>query len=258
MRNYYFDPAFSKTRGWRELAATLDRWSAGLTVDEARVAQNFPDPTLWYYYAGDIEHIVLPPGPHDAEGATKAVEALRDSGVERVILPVQPAPNWDSTGIAQDALGRAYRLAAQQSVGVWPLQLYARPDPQRWLLSDVAFVNGIRLKRFQVGPQTAPEGGVLVIHIDWSGDPATLTGGEKIFLHLLDEAGSLVAQTDPGLRMDSTEESFSYGLLLPPALPTGSLRLIAGLYDITLEGAPRILTDGGTDSVLLARFGDLQ
>ncbi len=258
LRNYYFEPTFSKTRGWRELAATMDRWSAGHTLDEVRFAENFPDPTIWYYYAGDVEHVVLPPGPHDAEGAVKTVEALRDSGVERIILPVQPAPNWDSAGIAQEALTSAFRLVAQETVGVWPLQLYARPDPQQWLLPDVEFTNGVKLKRFQIGPKTAQDGGILVIHMDWSGDLTTLTGGEKIFLHLLDSSGSLIGQIDPELRMDAEEASFSFGLPLPSTLPSGPLRLVAGLYDITLEGAPKILRVDGTDSLVLANIENEQ
>ena len=258
LRNYYIDPAFSKTRGWRELAEKLDRWSAGLTLDEVRFAENFPYPTIWYYYTGDVEHIVLPPGPHDAEGAAEAVEAIRDRGVERVILPIQPAPNWDSTGIAQTALSGVYRLVAEERVGVWPVQLYAQPDPKEWLLFDVAFANGVKLVRAQIGPRTTHDGGVLVIHMDWSGNPTTLTGGEKIFLHLIDESGNLVAQTDPELRMDSDESSLSAGLFLPQTLPDGPLRLMTGLYDITLEGAPKILTEDGTDSLQLARFEDEQ
>ena len=254
LHNYYFDPAFSKIRGWRELAATLERWSDGLTSAEVRFSENFPDPTLWYYYKGEIEHTILPPGPHDVEGSAIRVQELRESGVQRVILPVQLAPNWDPTGIAQEALASAYRLTVQDTVGVWPLQLYSLPNPQRWRLLDVAFLNGLTLTRAQVGPETVQAGGIQVIHMDWSGDPTSLSGGEKIFLHLLDESGNLVAQTDPELRMDSSTASFSVGLHVPSTLPPGSLRLMAGLYDITLEGAPKILTDSGDDSFLLAYF----
>ena len=196
----------------------------------------------------------------DVEGSAIRVQELLESGVQRVILPVQLAPNWDPTGIAQEALASAYRLTVQDTVGVWPLQLYSLPNPQRWRLLDVAFANGLTLTRAQVGPATVQAGGIQVIHMDWSGDPTSLSGGEKIFLHLLDESGNLVAQTDPELRMDSPTASFSVGLHVPSTLPPGSLRLMAGLYhhlfagDITLEGAPKILTDSGDDSFLLAYF----
>ena len=271
LQKYYFDPAFSKTRGWRELAATLERWSSGLPAAKVRLVQNFPDPVLWYYYKGDVEHIVLPPGPHDTEGTVVAVESLRDAGVQRILLPVQLAPNWDPTGIAQSALSTAYRLSLPSaSVGVWPLQVYTRPDIQRWNQLTVGFTNGLELLRVQIEPDTLPTGGLLIVHMDWTGDPTALTGGEKIFLHLLDETGTLLAQFDPPLPVDSFGSTVSYSLSVPSIVPvasnrtqatehrprpdTGSLRLVAGVYDPTLPGAPRILTNSGEDSLLLADF----
>ncbi len=254
LRTHYFDPAFSKTLGWRELAATLERWSSGLPVADVRIARNFPDAVLWYYYTGEIGHLVLPPGPHDAEGAVTAVEALRDAGVRRILLPVQLASNWDATGIAQDALSTTYRLAAQDSVGSWPLQLYTRPDTQGWRRLDVAFTNGLTLARAQIAPDTLPAGGILTVHLDWTGDPTSLSGGEKLFLHLIDESGGLLAQLDPPLDMDSLAATVSYSLSVPSTLPAGNIRLMGGVYDITLPGAPRILTHAGADSLLLADF----
>lgn len=265
LQKYYFDPAFSKTRGWRELAATLERWSRGLPAAKIRLVQNFPDPVLWYYYKGDVEHIVLPPGPHDTEGAVVAVESLRDAGVQRILLPVQLAANWDPTGIAQGALSTAYRLSLPSaSVGVWPLQVYTRPDIQRWNQLTVGFTNGLVLLRVQIEPDTLPAGGLLIVHMDWTGYPTALTGGEKIFLHLLDETGTLLAQFDPPLPVDSFGSTVSYSLSIPsspwpvvehrPGPDTGSLRLVAGVYDPTLPGAPRILTNSGEDSLLLADF----
>lgn len=203
LQKYYFDPAFSKTRGWRELAATLERWSRGLPAAKVRLVQNFPDPVLWYYYKGDVEHIVL-------------------------------------------------------------------PDIQRWNQLTVGFTNGLELLRVQIEPDTLPAGGLLIVHMDWTGDPTALTGGEKIFLHLLDETGTLLAQFDPPLPVDSFGSTVSYSLSIPSIVPvassrtqatehrpgpdTGSLRLVAGVYDPTLPGAPRILMNSGEDSLLLADF----
>ena len=67
--NYYVHPAYSKTRGWRELAATMTRLSGGIPTAEVRLIQNFPDPSLWYYYRGPVAHLVLPPAASDAAGA---------------------------------------------------------------------------------------------------------------------------------------------------------------------------------------------
>ena len=95
---------------------------------------------------------------------------------------------------------------------------------------------------------------MLVIHMKWSGDPERLTGGEKAFLHLLDEGGKLIAQWDPELRMASSPHTVSAAIEVPADLPPGRLRLIGGLYDVSVEGAPRIVTDSGDDSLTLFSF----
>ena len=67
-RNYH-DPAYSKTSGWRELAATMVRSASGFAPEKVRLAQNFPDPTLWFLYRrGQINQLVLPPAARDQTG----------------------------------------------------------------------------------------------------------------------------------------------------------------------------------------------
>ena len=90
--------------------------------------------------------------------------------------------------------------------------------------------------------------------MDWRGNQATLTGGEKIFVHLINESGGTLSQADPILQLNSAEGFSSFSLRLPATLPPGPLRLIAGLYDASLEGAPKIITDNGMDSVVLSEF----
>ena len=281
LRNYYFDPPFTTSRGLRELSDTLDRWSAGLDPAEVRFAQIFPDPALWnFYYSGEVEHISLPPWPFDSEGALEAVDIQRSSGVQRILLlirseidqddieivlqskrsrldmeiPSQGQTLAETTDIARQALASSYQFAGQETVGPWLAELYARPHPQLWRLSDVEFANGLTLERAQVSPDFPPSGGRLVVHTEWSGDPASLTGGEKLFLHLLDESGNLVAQWDPEFRMDSSQVLTSVAMPIPSTLPAGPMRLIAGLYDVNTKGAPRILTESGEESLLLVFF----
>ena len=255
LRNYYFDPVFTKSRGLRELSDTLESWSAGLGPSEVQFAQSFPDPALWnYYYTGKVGYIHLPPHSNKPEGALEAVENLRHDGVLRVILPVHSERHQEATDIARQVLASSYQMAAQEIVGPWIVELYARPDPQRWRLFNVEFANGLTLERAQVSPDFPPSSGRLVVHTEWSGDPAALTGGEKLFLHLLDESGNLVAQWDPEFRMDSSQVLTSVAMPIPPNIPVGPLRLIAGLYDINAEGAPRILTESGQESLLLVYF----
>ncbi len=146
LNHHYADPAYSKSRGWRELAATFERLSAGMTPSEVRLAENFPDPTLWYYYRGRMEHITLPPGPADAEGAAVMTDELVSSGVQRVILPLQPMPLWDPDGIAPSALQDHYTSIGEMSVGVWPVHIFERFDQQQASTVDATFANALALR----------------------------------------------------------------------------------------------------------------
>ena len=281
-RNFHFESEFSKSRGLRELARMLDSWGAGLTKADVRFAQIFSiDPALWsYYYTGGIENVSLPPWPMDLKAALEAVSGLRSSGVQSVILLVRSdldfeeaeldwqewANRWGFetdrqwqtragiTSNARQALSSSYQLAGQETVGPWIVELYSRPHPQAWRLFEVEFANGLTLERAQISPNIPPTGGRLVVHMEWSGDQTVLTGGEKIFLHLLDETGKLVAQWDPELRLDSSQVLKSVAMPIPPTLPDGPLRLIVGLYDVSIDGAPRIPTEAGEDSLLLVYF----
>ena len=280
-RNFHFESEFSKSRGLRELARMLDSWGAGLNKTDVRFAQTFLDVALWdYYYTGEIEHVTLSLWPMDLEVAQGAVRDLRSRGVQTVMLLVRSdldleeaeldlqewAKRWgwetdrmgrtraEITSNARQALSSFYKLAGQETVGPWIVELYSRPHPQAWRLFEVEFANGLTLERAQISPNIPPAGGRLVVHMEWSGDPTVLTGGEKIFLHLLDETGNLVAQWEPELRLDSSQVLRSVAMPIPPTLPDGPLRLIAGLYDVSIDGAPRIPTEAGEDSLLLVYF----
>lgn len=256
LHRHYSDPAYSKTHGWRNLAARLEQLSAQYQPEQVRLAQNFPDPTLWYYYQGPVEHIVLPPAPHDATAAADLVAQLATDGVQRMLLPVQPAPNWDNSEIASTALAARYILAATEQVGVWPVHLYTLP-PQELMAQDVEFQNGVRLTGYALQPSTLAAGDYLVVYLAWAGDPARLSGTEKVFVQLLNRAGELVAQDDRPLTLAPPGPVLTppaiYAILLPEGLPAGEYRLITGLYDPAQEGAPRVLTVAGADHVVLVQ-----
>jgi hypothetical protein len=254
LQRHYSDPVYSKTRGWRTLAATLVQWSAGLPPEKVRIIQNFPDPTLWYYYRGDVAHLVLPPGAQDEAGARAAVQGLHTAGVERVLLPLQPATNWDERGIAAGTLASAYQLLYEAPVGVWPVQLYITP-PTNLMPVDVAFQNGVKLVGVATQPATVTPGNVLAVYLDWQGSGATLSGTAKVFVQLLNNSGQLVAQDDRPLSLPTNQPIMSslalYGILLPTTLPPGDYQLIAGLYDPAQPGAPRVLTTAGVDHIVI-------
>jgi uncharacterized membrane protein len=251
LARHYHDPATSKTRGWRELAATLARFSAGWPADQVRLAQNFPDPTLWYYYDGPVQHLMLPPAAHDQAGADRDTTALAAQGVQRVIIPLQPAGWWDDAGIARQALSQHYDLALETTAGVWPVQVYQLP-PEAVSPLDVAFRNGLRLIGATAMTPPVLPGDVLMVYLRWDGAGAALDGAEKLTLQLLDRNGRVAAQNDLAFgAADLAAMARPYSVPLPDDLPPGSYRLIAALYNPDLAGAPRLLTTAGADHVEL-------
>jgi uncharacterized membrane protein len=257
---HYDDPAYSKTRGWRTLASVLARHSAGYASESVRVAQTYPDPTLWYYYTGPAGQLVLPPAPRDAPGAEREVAALVGEGVQRVVVAMQSSPAWDDTGIASAALAKEYALLAETPVAGWKVQVFDRA-PAVLGVADIVFApasgaaagSGLRLLGASVPAERLLPGDVLRVYLRWAGQAAALSGSEKITLQLLAGSGKLVAQTDqpfdPGV-LDAS--SVGYTVAVPRLLSPGAYRLIVALYDPSRPGAARLLTTSGADHVELA------
>ena len=247
----YTDPAFSKTIGWRELATTMRRLAAGMPLAQTRLVDNAPDPTLWYY-TGPLPHLTLPPAAHDRAASQRAVAELAAADVRRVILARKGSASWDASDIAPTTLAGAYTLIGETPVRDWMVQVYVRP-PTTLTSVGVRFANGVTLAAAAVEPLTLSPGGIVAVHLRWEGGPEALAGSEKVFLHLVDEEGKLIAQDDRPLD-GRTGTVISYGIRLPLSLASGHYRLLAGLYDPAQPGAPRLLTEQGQDSTLLARL----
>ena len=248
--HYFYDPAFDKTVGWRELAVALNKWPAGMLAEQVRIAENYPDPTLWYYYRGPLAHVVLPPAAHDREGAREVVADLVASNVAWVLLPVYHSAAWDDEDIAAAALAEHFTPVWEAPVAVWHLRLYARPLPEAWQQVSITYLNGLILEAFQIQPTHLVPGSIVVVHSRWR---APLPRGEplKAFFHLTPAQGPPVplAQCDPRLRAERGTWVVSCAFSVPSSLTAGRYRVLAGLYIPNRAGAPRVLTAEGKDAV---------
>ncbi len=254
LARHYDDPAYSKTRGWRTLAAVLERHAAGYDAERVRVAQTYPDPTLWYYYTGSAPHLVLPPAAHDAAGADAEAARLAGQGVERVVMAAQTTAAWDASGAAAAALAKQYELIGETPVAGWRVQVYERP-PAELTPFEASFAGGLRLTAMSVPARRLAAGDMMRVYLRWEGPPAALRGSEKLTLQLLDAQGRLAAQTDrPFGAAELAAPLTAYTLALPRFLPPGAYRLILALYDPGQPAAPRLLTAAGADHVELARL----
>jgi hypothetical protein len=258
--NHYTNAAFSKTRGWRNLAAQMLAWGAETPAGSTHFAQNYPDPTLWYY-TGDVPHLVLPPAASDETGTAREVAALAEAGVTRVLLALQHAPTWDSEMLSQRALDARYDIIAAGPVGPWTLELWEQTAGSLSPRAD-NFGARVRLVGAQVEPATLrggvlQPGVVLSAHLAWEAVDAAqppAPGALAQTLQLLGPDGALIAQTDAPLNLGPEGGRFHYGILVPEVLPPGDYRLIVALYAPAEPGAPRLTTTAGGDIVELARF----
>jgi hypothetical protein len=195
--------------------------------------------------------------PQDfAQLGTNDVTLRWVDGARALILPDNGRPTW--------------LMGAADLEALWPAQLAgadrrpsARPDSYTiWQLRDVAPVAKVLETFTSTGgavdlldaTTVEQEGRALQIETTWrqQGDPAPV----KMFIHVLDDAGQIVAQWDG---LDVAWEGWRAGdvlyqhhtLDIPPA-PGGTYRVVAGLYDP--DSLARWTTTAGADTVLLTEL----
>jgi mannosyltransferase len=192
-------------------------------------------------------------------------------------LPIYPAPyrperhqaeDWVADIVAQHAGGRLFVLIwgdresdPQQFIeGALAQQAYKAGD--RWITSvrvalyglhplpmtaeatiDAGLGDSVLLQGYSPAVALWHPGDIVPLTLFWTTD-ATLLERYKVFVHLVDEAGTLVAQTDmephTGFRPTTTWEIGEtiidrYGVALPSDLTTGHYSLYVGMYGFAGE-----------------------
>ncbi|MFQ5885884.1 MAG: hypothetical protein ACE5II_01475, partial [Anaerolineae bacterium] len=101
--------------------------------------------------------------------------------------------------------------------------------------------DGIHLLGYSLVDQKAKPGEIIRLTLQWKASEEIETG-YKVFVHLLDGEGRIVAQRDSepvgGSRPTSgwgigEEIGDNYGIILPEELPSGEYQLVVGMYDPT-------------------------
>jgi hypothetical protein len=231
LRNYYFDPAHSRSLGYRDVAALLHEEDYYLR-DVPMPRQMFP--AVSGQSAEEIEKaLMLVAGEHDRLWLVPYNRSVWDR--ENVV------PRWLAKNNLQEQetqLHRlelnAYRPLRSSDDIVLPLNGTLNDE----LLLESAFVtaNGRAVDFTQ--PITLDAGTQLQITLIWStlhGTPRSYTP----FVHLLGENGFLVAQHD-GIPVEGTRPTTTWQAgeqlldihdLLVPDNVQGNGRLVVGLYD---------------------------
>lgn len=251
---YFCNPEYTRSRGWRELAGLLDSAAAADDV----IVQNYPDPTMWYYYRGATPHTVIPAArPLDAAQTIADLEEI-GMGHERVWFVPYKSADWDATGFVTTWLDRHWERVSEEEAGSFALRLYR---PIRVALADTVptgarWEEQIGLRAYRIEPTTRDHeavspGEALNVTLFWQAlqRPAA---DYTAFVHLLAPSGEIIAQRDSqplrGTYPTSTWEPDEvvldrYVIIIPAATPSGQYTLAVGLYDAATGTRLQVLPD---------------
>jgi 4-amino-4-deoxy-L-arabinose transferase-like glycosyltransferase len=274
--HYYFDPHYAKSPDWRGLAAYLEAQAGPDDV----IIQNYPDPTLAYYYHGSSERVILP--------QRSAVDQVGDLRVNRMatgkalqqllaehrrlwLLPYQS--EWDPQGFVESWLNRRARKVQEEQVDAFRVVAYEREEtpsasiqyPMVSRLGEGIELLGYDLaadagcEMLEAGDATPErltlhaEGCILHLTLYWRAW-ALMDIGYTVFTHLLGPDGQIQAQQDnqPQGGAFPTLEWFpgdvipdEYALAVPADAPPGGYALEVGMYRLeTRERLPAYDADG--------------
>ena len=258
----YYDPAFARAdyRGMAARIAAEGHPNAGILL----VAPNQWE-AFTYYHRDGAPVYPLPrgrPNPATLEPALAAIAAAHD----RLYALYWGEGQRDPERVIERWLDANAFKAAEEWVGDVRFVVYALPGeaPAAMTPSGAAFAGldgeTIALAEYAVWPEEARPGDIIQARLVWSAG-ATPARRYKVFLHVLDGAGRVVAQRDgePGGGSRPTtgwaageRVADNHGLLLPLDLPPGEYALRLGLYDAFDPGV-RLAVDGA-DGVELGRI----
>lgn len=256
----YGDPAFARAdyRGMAARIAAEGHPNAGIIL----VAPNQWE-AFTYYHRDGAPVYPLPrgqPDPAIVEPELAAIAARHD----RLYVLFWGAEQRDPQGVIEHWLDSHTFKASEEWVGDVRFVVYiVAPEMTTAATPSGATFAGldgetITLLAYAVGPVDLPAGDVVAVRLEWSAD-APPGRAYKVFLHLLDGAGNVMAQRDgePGGGARPTTGwaageriTDNHGLLLPPDLPPGDYTLRLGLYD-ALDPTAR-LEVAGADGLSLA------
>jgi 4-amino-4-deoxy-L-arabinose transferase-like glycosyltransferase len=245
LHNLYFDPAYARA-DYRGIARQLQ--AQGRLGDA--VILNAPNQwEVFTYYYPDGENVFPLPRQRPLDPAqTEAELGQIVADYRRIFAIYWGEGQSDPQGFIEGWLEQHTYKAGETWVGDLRLATYAAPlapanEPAVPLEVRFAQADGaplIALDGYSLLTSSLAPGDILQVALFWRAlEP--MSERYKIFVHLYDDAGRLVAQTDSepgaGLRPTSTWPSGErvidrYGVLVPAETLTGDYNLVIGLYPL--------------------------
>lgn len=255
LNNLYFNPAY-----FRDDYRGIARYIQGLEREGDAVIANAPNQVeaFAYYFPAEARLFPLPSArPLDTARTQAQLESLAANHT-RLFVIYWGDQQADPEKFIESWLNANTFKASERWFGQVRLAVYAaaRPATEPTTRTNASFGEQVQLPGYALSATSAAPGDILQITFFWN-TQQKLEKRYKVFVHLYAEVNAPpVAQTDSepggGLALTTMWEPGravpdNHGLFLPPDLPGGEYRLMAGLYD--LETGERLpVTVGDTIS----------
>jgi 4-amino-4-deoxy-L-arabinose transferase-like glycosyltransferase len=256
LRNYYFDPAYARDdyRGIAERILKMQRADDAVLLASANQWEVFT-----YYYPDGPDVYPLPRQRPIDRAATEVELAEIAAQHPRLFVLYWGDDEADPQRVIESWLDAHTYKATEQWVNSIRFVTYAAPAqlsnvPQ--MKSGARFGDHITLDGYTLSRPQVQAGDILLLDLFWR-TAAPLSERYKVFVHVLDQNGQIVAQTDrePGAGQKPTTNWASgelivdrYGVLLPAESPPGSYAIEVGLYDFN---GTRLPIDTGGDALVI-------
>ncbi|CAG0931929.1 hypothetical protein TFLX_02357 [Thermoflexales bacterium] len=259
LRNYYFDPAYARDdyRGIAQRIVRQQRPDDAVLLDSANQWEVFT-----YYYPDGPHVYPLPRQRPLDQAAVEAELAEMVAKHPRLFVLYWGDGEADPQRVIESWLDAHTYKATEQWINSIRFATYAVPAklsnvPE--VKSGVRFGEHITLEGYTLSTPQVQPGDILQLDLFWR-TAAPLSERYKVFVHVLDASGKIVAQTDrePGGGQQPTTNWESnqvvvdrYGVLIPEDTTPGVYTVKAGLYDFD---DVRLPTNKGGDSLDLMPF----
>lgn len=240
LNNLYFNPAYFRDdyRGIARYIQSLEREGDAVIANAPNQVEAFA-----YYFPDKARLFPLPSArPLDPARTQTQLENITANHT-RLFVIYWGDGQADPEKFIESWLNANTFKASEQWFGQVRLAVYAaaRPATQPTTRTNASFGEKVQLPGYALSATSAAPGDILQITFFWNAQQK-IEKRYKVFVHLYAEVNAPpVAQTDSepggGLALTTTWEPGravldNHGLFLPPNLPSGEYRLMAGLYEI--------------------------
>lgn len=254
LHNMYFDPAYARDdyRGIAARIAAEDHPKAGVILDAPNQWEVFT-----YYHREEAPVYPLPRGNPDRQEIAAALEEIA-ARHDRLYAVFWGEAERDPERLVERWLDAHAFKATDEWMGDVRFVTYAVPPEvatEAATETALRFGDNVILTGYTLSSRTVRAGDILQLSLFWQAEAAPDTR-YKVFLHLLDAQGRLVAQRDSepggGLALTTTwtpgeRVVDNHGLFIPLETPPGRYMLRIGLYELGKpEARLPVSLDGGT------------